>query len=785
MLYNVDFDIAALIFMIVYYAFIKLQFQTDKLSNRVFCRLILVVIISDIMDILSAFSISYGANIPLWFNYVINIVYYMTVPLAGYSLLQYVNIMLGEDREWKLGSVFNKIILSIFSIIIITNPLTKWVFTLSSDGQYNHGPIYYVTYILVLYYMFYSIGVLMYNKSVFNAKQSNSIVAFVVIVIAAISIQMIWFPSVLFTYFGVSIASFIVLFAFETPDYKMLVEMTEQLEDSHKELEKAREKDYQLSKTVHELMKSATWEISFDENGNYLSSKWSSEIRTMLGYEEGDEAPDDNNIWLESLHPDDKERSEKSFYDGMMGKGEYNITHRLRCKNGEYKWFIGKGELITDENGNTVSYQGVIQDCSAEMEMKRLDQERIHALEELKSSEFALQAALEEAKEASKAKSTFLSNMSHDIRTPMNAIIGFSNLAIEEGTDSPNLNEYLEKIKSSGAHLISLINNVLDMNKIESGKIEINYVNGSISEVADNLKAILMANLKEKEQTFDVSIDIKHDYVKFDRLHLNQVLLNCLSNSIKFTPSKGRLTLCLTELPAADDNTVKYKFVITDTGIGMSKEFLKSVFDPFERERTSTISKIQGTGLGMSIVKSLTELMNGTITVDSEINVGTTYTIILPVQIAVKEEERADVSSSELTLEEKAARLKGLHALLVDDNEVNRMLGRRLLGKNGITIKEAENGKEACEIIENSEPGTFNIVLMDIQMPVMNGYEATDRLRGSDNDYVRNIPIIAMTADAFEEDKKLCMEHGMNGHITKPILVGNLIDTIYSALYMV
>ncbi len=476
--------------------------------------------------------------------------------------------------------------------------------------------------------------------------------------------------------------------------------------------------------------------------------------------------------------------------------GEYDMTYRLRCKNGEYRWFQGKGELVKDDNGNVISYQGVIQDCTADIEMQRLNQERTHALEELKASEFALQAALEEAKEASKAKSVFLSNMSHDIRTPMNAIIGFSNLAIEEGPDSPNQREYLEKIKSSGSHLIALINNILDMSKIESGKVNIEYVNGSITEVANNLKAILMANLSEKQQTFNVTINnIEHDYVRFDRLHLNQVLLNCLGNSIKFTPENGLLTLELTELPRDEKGRVVFKFVMSDTGIGMSPEFLKSVFNPFERERSSTISKIQGTGLGMSIVKSLTELMGGNISVESQINVGTTYTLILPVEeptLEKDEEEDNEVQKSVYTIkddgsskDEKISKLLGLHVLLVDDNSVNRMLGRKLLGRIGITVEEAENGEEACKIIEATEPGKFNLILMDIQMPVMNGYEATDRLRSSENGYIKNIPIIAMTADAFEEDKRKCSEHGMNGHITKPILVDNLINTIYSALYMV
>ena len=796
MLYNIDFDIAALIFIVVYYAFIKLQFETNKLSNRVFCDLIIIVFISDALDILSAITLSYGVSIPLWINYIINTVYYLTVPLCGYILLKYVNVLLGDERVYKLGFHFNKTIICAFSVFIATNPIHKLLFEITPEGNLLHSIFFYSIYCLVLYYLLFAVYTVFRYKEFYSKKQAYSIMAFGIIVIFAIGIQILFFPTVLFTYFGVSIATFVVLFAFETPDYKMLVDMTEQLEQSRKELQKAIEKDNVLSKTVHELMNSASWEINFDENGNFQDSAWSDELRSLLGYEEGDETLDDNNIWQESLHPDDKDRTVKSFYDGMMGMGEYDMTYRLRCKNGEYRWFQGKGELVKDDNGNVISYQGVIQDCTADIEMQRLNQERTHALEELKASEFALQAALEEAKEASKAKSVFLSNMSHDIRTPMNAIIGFSNLAIEEGPDSPNQREYLEKIKSSGSHLIALINNILDMSKIESGKVNIEYVNGSITEVANNLKAILMANLSEKQQTFNVTINnIEHDYVRFDRLHLNQVLLNCLGNSIKFTPENGLLTLELTELPRDEKGRVVFKFVMSDTGIGMSPEFLKSVFNPFERERSSTISKIQGTGLGMSIVKSLTELMGGNISVESQINVGTTYTLILPVEEPIlekDEEEDNEVQKSVYTIkddgsskDEKISKLLGLHVLLVDDNSVNRMLGRKLLGRIGITVEEAENGEEACKFIEAAEPGKFNLILMDIQMPVMNGYEATDRLRSSENGYIKNIPIIAMTADAFEEDKRKCSEHGMNGHITKPILVDNLINTIYSALYMV
>jgi len=785
MLYNINYDIAALVFMVVYFVFIKLQFQTDKYTNKVFCHLIGVLIISDALDILSAISISYSDALSNWVNYLINIPYYFTVPLCGYGLLQYVNVLLPKELRWKTGDVINKIIMIVFDIILITDPLTGIIFSFDENGTYIHGPVYYLTYLLVLYYMAYALGVLLRYRDIFNAKQVYSIISFDIIVIFGISLQMLFFPNILFTYFAASIASFIILFAFETPDYRLLIDITNQLEDSHRELEKARENDRILSKTVHELMSSASWEISFDENGNYASSTWSEEIRTMLGYDASDTTYADEDIWSESLHPDDKDRANKSFMDGMMGIREYDIIYRLRCKNGEYRWFQGKGELIKDEEGRVKSYQGVIKDVTAEIELERLNQERDNALKELKNSELALQAALEEAKEASKAKSTFLSNMSHDIRTPMNAIIGFSNLALEEGPSSPNHKEYLEKIKTSGTHLISLINNILDMNKIESGKFNIEYEKVSITGLVNSLKDILMANLEEKKMSFEITInEIRDDYVYIDKLHLNQVLLNCLSNSIKFTPEKGNLFLSLDQIENETEGKVSFKIVITDTGIGMSKEFLKSVFDPFERERTSTISKIQGTGLGMSIVKSLTELMGGTVTVDSEINVGTTYTIIIPADIAKMDEDYKS-RAEEISVEDKKRKLAGKHVLVIDDIDVNRMLAKKVFSKLGISIDEAENGLLGCEKLEGAPTGTYEVVFMDIQMPVMNGYEATDRIRSSSIEAIANIPIIAMTADAFEEDKKKCANHGMNGHIAKPMLVDNLINTMYSVLYMV
>lgn len=393
--------------------------------------------------------------------------------------------------------------------------------------------------------------------------------------------------------------------------------------------------------------------------------------------------------------------------------------------------------------------------------------------------------ALNDAEKASRAKTEFLSNMSHDIRTPMNAIIGYTNLAlanIYDDSRDDKVKEYLEKIAASSRHLLSLINSILDMGRIESGKVQINENVCNWIEFVEELKNIVFGdiNLKNQSLKFDVS-GIKDADVICDSLRLNQVLINLIGNAIKFTREDGNISLTITQEKTLNKSkkNAMYKIVVKDDGIGMSEEFLEHVFEPFERERTSTVSGIQGTGLGMSITKNIVEILGGTIEVKSKKGEGSEFTIMLPLKLSGKENAKESVL---VPSREEMVSLEGLRVLLVDDNDINRDIATEILEEEGLLVEEACNGKEAVDTLVDRGPKYFDVVLMDVQMPVMNGYDATRQIRNIKNKDLRDIPVIAMTANAFEEDKIEAFNAGMDGHVTKPIDVELLFETIREVL---
>ncbi len=376
------------------------------------------------------------------------------------------------------------------------------------------------------------------------------------------------------------------------------------------------------------------------------------------------------------------------------------------------------------------------------------------------------------AEAANNAKTTFLFNMSHDIRTPMNAIIGFTAMAKKYSTDE-RVNDYLEKIDISGNQLLRLINQVLEMARIESGKIELNEQPLSLSEKRKVLSTIYREIASSKDITFEVVPGtITHNNVVIDVDRMDQITNNIISNAIKYTLPGGKVTYTTNELPYDKEGYALYEIAIEDNGMGMSKEYLDHVFDEFSRENSSTISKIQGTGLGMSIVKKVSDLMGGSVKIESEKNVGTTVTITMPMKIddGVREEKvDEEVIISNVT---------GLKVLLVEDNEMNREIATEILEEAKMIVLTAEDGDVAFEKVKNSKPGDFNVILMDIQMPRMNGYDATKAIRNLDDEELANIPIIAMTANAFEEDRQNALNAGMNDHVAKPIDVRKLVFTI-------
>ncbi|MCR4797114.1 MAG: amino acid permease [Lachnospiraceae bacterium] len=370
-----------------------------------------------------------------------------------------------------------------------------------------------------------------------------------------------------------------------------------------------------------------------------------------------------------------------------------------------------------------------------------------------------------ESEARNQAKTSFLFNMSHDIRTPMNAIMGFTDLALSDTTDPEKMDDYLRKIKSSGAHLLALINDVLEMSRIESGKIELSRQVVNLEEFLSGLDSIMRGQADAKQQTFVISESgLKHPYVITDRLRLSQVLLNLASNAVKYTPQKGKVEISLEESPGPGDASL-YTFRVKDNGMGMTSEFAAKVFEAFERDKKAEEKGIQGTGLGMAITKRILDIMEGEITVTSEPDKGSEFTVRLRLPYATEEE----IKTFEEENAPKDVDFSGKRVLLADDVDINREIAVAILEMMGLAVEEAQDGAEAVEKVLQKPAGYYDAVLMDIQMPRMNGYEATRAIRESSDPLRAEVPIIAMTANAFEEDVKNALEAGMNGHVAKPI----------------
>ena len=397
----------------------------------------------------------------------------------------------------------------------------------------------------------------------------------------------------------------------------------------------------------------------------------------------------------------------------------------------------------------------------------------------------AAEDALKVAESASKAKSTFLSNMSHDIRTPMNAIIGFATLALDDIRDGKKVEDYLSKILSSSKHLLGLINDILDMSRIESGKVVLEEQETDLVTTLQELQSIMEGQAKERKLKLHVDYsNLRDRHVYCDKTRLNQVMFNLLANAVKFTSEGGSIWLTMSQLePTCEvEDRAIYEIRVKDTGIGMDKEFIKHIFEPFERERTTTVSKIQGTGLGMAITKNIVDMMGGTIEVESQKGVGTEFIIRLELRLQAEAGVANEDGTKQHGHADGVAEFAGKRLLLAEDNELNREIACMLLSKYGFVIDTAENGQEAVDLVAASAPDYYDLVLMDIQMPVMDGHEATRRIRNLEDKELAKVPVVAMTANAFDEDRKAAKECGMNGFISKPINMQELVQALRMCL---
>ena len=385
-----------------------------------------------------------------------------------------------------------------------------------------------------------------------------------------------------------------------------------------------------------------------------------------------------------------------------------------------------------------------------------------------------LQVAVEKAESANHAKSTFLFNMSHDIRTPMNAIIGYADLASRHLDDPAKLKNYMENIQVCGQNLLMLLNNVLDLARIENDKTEMEYSVSDIEKDFRNCVAMFRNQADSKGQTLMVTTQLQYPYIYADIPHLTEICTNLVSNAVKYTGAGGTIRCNVTQKPGEKEGWCDTVVTVADNGIGMSQEFQKHIFEPFERERTSTVSKVEGSGIGMGIVKKLVGLMGGTVAVESRIGVGSKFTVTIPCRIASEDETQAKRETN--PSDQKC--LCGTRILLTEDNDLNAEIAVELLQEEGCTVDRAKDGVECVDMLEKAANGTYQLILMDIQMPVMNGYDAARKIRGLDDPQKANIPIIAMTANAFTEDRQVALDAGMNDHIAKPINMNVLVPTL-------
>ena len=553
-----------------------------------------------------------------------------------------------------------------------------------------------------------------------------------------------------------------------TPVKRVLHETQQQLEEEHRKLQDAQLvsnvlthefANVYLVNTVDmtiEVRKQDGFEVENVKTGDYL----------RLGYDDA---------WAyyinSCVHPDDR----KALY--RAGKMD-NIIRELETKE-EY----------------TVNYRSIKQGVRHfQCVYHSLDKDRIIAgfrnvdaiVAQEQRHRQIIEDALRQAERASKAKTAFLNSMSHDIRTPLNAIMGFTQMAAASLEDREKITRCLDKIKISSEHLLALINDVLEMSRIESGKVQIELGVVSLRKVINGLQYMFEEQAWKKDQVllFDTD-DIENSRVLADELRLNQVLINCVSNAIKFTPDGGKITVKVSQSASSRAGYGLYTFSVRDTGIGMSPDFMESIFTAFSREQASTVNSVQGTGLGMAIAKNLVDLMDGTITVSSEKNKGSEFIISLELEINDYKESEPEVSAEYITRmiecdmnSDIKSPLEGMSILLVEDNELNREIAEVLLSSLGAKVELAEDGDIAVEKVGRESDGVYDLILMDIQMPRLNGYEATAAIRKLPDSQKAEVPIIAMSANAFLEDRKAALAAGMNDHVAKPVDVKALVAAI-------
>ena len=516
--------------------------------------------------------------------------------------------------------------------------------------------------------------------------------------------------------------------------------------------------------TIHEMLGSGKWTMDFDEEGAMIRVNWSNEFRRMLGYHGKGDFPDVLESWSDLLHPDDKEHVLKEFNDTISdytGQKSYDVEYRLLTKNKGYRWYRAVGKPTRRPDGSPITYVGVFIDITEQKEM----------MQELAQQRESLSIALEEANQANKAKTAFLSNMSHEIRTPMNAIIGLDKIALNDPNISETTRDHLEKIDLSAQHLLSIINDILDMSRIESGRMTVKNEEFSFAKLLAQVNTIISDQCSDKGIEYECHVEgTVDDYYIGDDMKLRQVIINILGNAVKFTPSGGSVRFDV-EAVARFDGKTTLRFIISDTGIGMSKEFLPKLFDAFSQEDSSSTNRYGSTGLGMALTKSFVELMNGTISVESEKQKGTTFT----VTVTLIDSERKNIEE-----EENVPQPSEMCVLIIDDDPVACEHAQLVLGQVGVNCEKALSGAEGLEMakVRYARREPYNLILVDWRMPDMDGVETTRQLRASVG---KETPVIILTSYNWDEIAEEAKAAGVDTFVAKPLFPGTVLDEFREA----
>lgn len=667
--------------------------------------------------------------------YIDTILYCCAVTLSILFWCQYVITYLNLKKFFGKFLRFAGSAFCICAILFLTiNHFNHSFFWIDKEGGYHTDLIRYISLgAQILLFLLTTIQsfVAAYKNTGANRRRNTAIALFGIVMIFAV-IQQSFFP--LFPFFTIG-------FLIGTCILHIFVQ-----QDESDEIRSQLAENYQVIASAGY----GIWKFIFDENQNVCGLFGNEKWDEIFGYDTQKMTP------KERLDFYNKGLSEKS---SEIVKNDYTLMRLGEIKTRIFEWrhpkkgiiFLSVGGTKFVEADGSISISGFVGDVTQEMQThNRLNE--------------SLKIALQSAESANQAKTKFLFNMSHDIRTPMNAIIGFTELLQKKIDNKEKCQDYVKKIKDSSQFLLSLINNVLEMARIESGNASLDITVNNTDSFIQGFKAVFDDQMKLKNIDFSIKLDIQHHNLYTDALKIREIYLDLLSNAYKYTNPGGKVSVEIKELPSEKEGYCIYRGIVSDTGIGISQEFLPNIFDEFSRESSYTDNKIEGAGLGMSIVKKYVELMNGSISVESEVNKGTTFTIFTEHKIA--EHDSKEISPQNSAKNES---FNGKRILIAEDNNLNAEIAIEILNDLGFNVDRAEDGVQCIHLLEQMDPDFYNLILMDIQMPNLDGYKAAKAIRALKDPIKSKIPILATTANAFEEDKKAAIEAGMNGHLSKPI----------------